>query len=114
MLTHSAYFSYFPNVAALDGGVDDEGPPQDPGAYFYHKNSVYGVDKRAGAVSWWIDLPGEAIAAYYLANAAVGEERYILSSTLCMRTTSTLCMRTGYSKIADSTLCMRTHTASRR
>ena len=51
-------------------------PPQDPGAYFYNKGAVYGVDKVTGTVTWWVDLPAAAIAAYHLSNGAVGEDRY--------------------------------------
>ena len=85
-ISWKAALSYFPNVAALDGGGEEDAVPHDPGAYFYHNGSFYGVDKSAGTVTWWLNLPGPAMTVYYLGNGASGHERFLLPTNAPLST----------------------------
>ena len=54
-------------MRSLDAAQDTESEVMgDPGSYFYHQgaglNQLYAVDRVTGGLSWWLDLPGPAMA----------------------------------------------------
>ncbi len=61
--------------------VSGDAGPVDPGSYFYHGKTLYAVDRVTGSLSWWVDLPGPAMAVHIMSDGAVGEERFLMPSS---------------------------------